>query len=82
VGRSVALAAGVKVAGGVDVAGKVREAHGVRGVAEGDGAAEADGAGVKTMPVTPAEMTKRPVARPSVTGRRYGDRMGHPVCGS
>jgi hypothetical protein len=66
----------VKVADGVDVA------PGVLGVAEGDGAAEADGAGVKTMPVTPAEMTKRPVARPSVIGRRYGDRMGHPVCGS
>jgi hypothetical protein len=80
--RGVDLAGGVAEAGRVDVADGVDAADGVVGVAEGDGAAEADGAGVKTRPVTPAEMTKRPVARPSVIGRRYGDRMGHPVCGS
>jgi hypothetical protein len=57
-------------------------ATGVLGVAEGDGAAEAGGAAVRTIPATPLEMTKRPVARPSVIGRRYGDRMGHLVCGS
>jgi hypothetical protein len=73
---------GVEVIDGVAVAEGVCAAHGVLGVADGDGAAEAGDAGVKTMPVTPAEMTKRPVARPSVIGRRYGDRMGHLVCGS
>ena len=81
---------GVDVSGGVVDAGRVKVADGVDvasralGVAEGEGAAEAEaeGAGVRTMPVTPAEMTKRPVARPSVIGRRYGDRMGHLVCGS
>lgn len=79
---------GVDLAGGVAEAGRVKVAEGVGatpralGVAEGDGAAEAGGVGVRTMPVTPAEMTRRPVARPSVIGRRYGDRMGHLVCGS
>jgi hypothetical protein len=83
---------GVDVSGGVVDAGRVKVADGVGavpralGVAEGEGdgaaEAEAEGAGVRTMPVTPAEMTKRPVARPSVIGRRYGDRMGHLVCGS
>jgi hypothetical protein len=57
-------------------------ADGVLGAAEGDDAAEAGGAAVRTMPATPLEMTKRPVARPSVIGRRYGDRMEHLVCGS
>jgi hypothetical protein len=86
----VAVLCGVDVSGGVVDAGRVKVAEGVDvapralGVAEGEGAAEAEaeGAGVRTMPVTPAEMTKRPVARPSVIGRRYGDRMGHLVCGS
>jgi hypothetical protein len=88
--RGVDLAGGVAEAGRVEVAeaGRVKVAEGVGatpralGVAEGDGAAEAGGVGVRTMPVTPAEMTRRPVARPSVIGRRYGDRMGHLVCGS
>jgi hypothetical protein len=70
---------GVEVADGVDVTDGADE---VLGAAEGDDAAEAGGAAVKTMPVTPAETTKRPVARPSVIGRRYGDGMGHLVCGS
>ena len=86
----VAVLCGVDVSGGVVDAGRVKVAEGVDvapralGVAEGEGAAEAeaDCAGVRTMPVTPAEMTKRPVTRPSVIGRRYGDRMGHLVCGS
>ena len=82
VAGGVADADVVADAGRVDVADGVDPADGVVGVAEGDGAAEADGPGVKTRPVTPAEMTKRPVARPSVIGRRYGDRMGHLVCGS
>jgi hypothetical protein len=95
VSGGVNVLCGVDVAGGVDDSGRVDTvggvgvapgvlgaAPGVVGVAEGDGAAEAGGPGVKTMPVTPAEMTKRPVARPSVIGRRYGDRMGHLVCGS
>jgi hypothetical protein len=82
--RGVGVAGGVADAdvvadaGRVDVAEGVDAADGVVGVAEGDGAAEADGAGVKTMPVTPAEMTKRPAARPSVIGRRYGDGIGAP----
>ena len=88
----VAVLCGVDVSGGVVDAGRVKVADGVGAVpralgvaeaeGEGEGAAEAEGAGVRTMPVTPAEMTKRPVARPSVIGRRYGDRMGHLVCGS
>jgi hypothetical protein len=63
----------VEVANGVDEADEADEALGAAG---GDDAAEAGGAAVSTMPVTPVEMTKRPEARPSVTGRRYGDRMG------
>ena len=44
-----------------------------------DGAAEADGvAAAMAVPVIPLEMTKRPVARPSVTGRVCGDRMRTP----
>jgi hypothetical protein len=91
VAGEVDVLGGVDVSGGVGDAGRVEAADGVDvtdgadevlGAAEGDDAAEAGGAAVSTMPVTPAEMTKRPVARPSVIGRRYGDRMGHLVCGS
>jgi hypothetical protein len=44
-----------------------------------DGVAEADGvAAAMAVPVMPLEMTKRPVARPSVTGLACGDRMKTP----
>jgi hypothetical protein len=44
-----------------------------------DGAAEAEGeAAAMAFPVMPLEMTKRPVARPSVTGLACGDRMRTP----
>jgi len=57
------------------------------GVADGARVADAsvlDGVGVAVevaamaVPATPLEITKRPVARPSVTGRAYADRMRTP----
>ena len=44
-----------------------------------DGVTEADGVvAAMAVPVIPLEITKRPVARPSVTGRACGDRMRTP----
>ena len=65
-------------AAGVDAAA-VLDAAGVLAAPVPDGVAEADGVvAAMAVPVMPLEITKRPVARPSVTGRACGDRMRTP----
>jgi hypothetical protein len=73
----VALAlAGAEAA---DEAEEADEAAAVAAVAEADGLADADGAvAPMAAPVTPLEITNRPVARPTVTGRECADRMRTP----
>ena len=83
---AVVDAAGVDAAGvdaavvdaaGVDAAGV--DAAGVLAAPVPDGVAEADGVvAAMAVPVMPLEITKRPVARPSVSGRACGDRMRTP----
>jgi hypothetical protein len=72
---------------GLAVAEEVAELDGLavaEEVAELDGFAVVDGVAVgvgvaaKAVPVMPLESTKRPVAKPSVTGRVYADDMRTP----
>jgi hypothetical protein len=52
-------------------------------VPDADGVAVADGElAAKAVPVMPLVMTKRPVARPTVTGRECADRMRTPCLSS
>jgi hypothetical protein len=77
-GLFVALAAGVAAWGLENTAGAV-EAAGLFVALAAGVVAEADGvAAAMAVPVMPLEMTKRPVARPSVTGLACGDRMKTP----
>jgi hypothetical protein len=93
VGEEDFVAAGVDEAAGEEdfVAAGVGDAAAVLDateVADGAGAADAlalDGVAVavgvvaaRAVPATPLEITKRPVARPSVTGRACADRMRTP----
>jgi len=85
VGVGVEEAAGLFVAGeddltaGLDDAARLLEAAGVRDAPVLDGVTEADGVvAAMAVPVMPPEITKRPVARPSVSGRACGDRMRTP----
>ena len=67
-------------ADGVGDAAAVLDVAGVADALVADGVAVAVGVAARAVPVTPLEITKRPVARPSVTGRACADRMRHPVC--
>jgi hypothetical protein len=70
-------AVGVDAAAVLDAVGV--DAAGVLAAPVPDGVAEADGVvAAMAVPVMPLEITKRPVARPSVTGRACGDRMRTP----
>ena len=68
----------------VDDAAEVLNATGVADDAAVADALVLDGVGVavwvapRAVPATPLEITKRPVARPSVTGRACADRMRTP----
>jgi len=57
-------------------AARLLDAAGVRDAPVLDGVTEADGVvAAMAVPVMLPEITKRPVARPSVSGRACGDRM-------
>jgi hypothetical protein len=73
---------GLLDAAGLDAAVAVLDAAGLLDAAGAldapvlDGVTEADGVvAAMAVPVMPPEITKRPVARPSVSGRACGDRM-------
>ena len=59
---------------GVGDAAAVLDATGVADASVLDGV----GVAARAVPAAPLEITKRPVARPSVTGRAYADRMRTP----
>jgi hypothetical protein len=65
-------------AAGVGDAAAVLDAAGVADALVADAAGVAVGVAAIAVPVTPLEITKRPVARPSVTGRACADRMRTP----
>ncbi len=67
---------GFEAAGVGDAA--VLDTAGVADALVADGAGVAVGVVARAVPVTPLEITKRPVARPSVTGRACADRMRTP----
>ena len=68
----------VSRADGVGDAGAVLDGAGVADALVADGVGVAVGVAPRAVPVTPLEITKRPVARPSVTGRACADRMRTP----
>ena len=72
----VGEAAGAEDVGGAGVgdAAAVLDATGVADASVLDGV----GVAARAVPAAPLEITKRPVARPSVTGRAYADRMRTP----
>ena len=76
----VGEAAGEEVsrAAGVGDAAAVLDGAGVADALVADGVGVAVGVAARAVPVTPLEITKRPVARPSVTGRACADRMRTP----
>ena len=79
VALALAGAEAADVAEGADEAVEAEEAAAVAAVAEATGLAAADGAvAARAAPVTPLEITNRPVARPTVTGRECADRMRTP----
>ena len=92
VGVGVALVVGSLALGELDAwvavalleADEVAAAEGLEAAelaerAEADGLADADGeTAAMAVPVTPPEITNRPVARPTVTGRECADRMRTP----
>ena len=65
-------------ADGVGDAAAVLDGAGVADALVADGVGVAVGVAARAVPVTPLEITKRPVARPSVTGRACADRMRTP----
>jgi hypothetical protein len=65
-------------ADGVGDAAAVLDGAGVADALVADGVGVAVGVAARAVPVTPVEITKRPVARPSVTGRACADRMRTP----
>jgi hypothetical protein len=65
-------------AAGVGDAAAVLGGAGVADALVADGVGVAVGVAARAVPVTPLEITKRPVARPSVTGRACADRMRTP----
>ena len=65
-------------AAGVGDAAAVLDGAGVADALVADGVGVAVGVAARAVPVTPLEITKRPVARPSVTGRACADRMRTP----
>jgi hypothetical protein len=65
-------------AAGVGDAAAVLDGAGVADALAADGVGVAVGVAARAVPVTPLEITKRPVARPSVTGRACADRMRTP----
>ena len=65
-------------ADGVGDAAAVLDGAGVADALAADGVGVAVGVAARAVPVTPLEITKRPVARPSVTGRACADRMRTP----
>jgi hypothetical protein len=71
-------AAGVGDAAAVLDGAGVADGTGVADVSVADGVGVAVGVAARAVPVTPLEITKRPVARPSVTGRACADRMRTP----
>ena len=73
------VAAGVGDAAAMLDATEVADGAGVADASALDGVAVAVGVvAARAVPATPLEITKRPVARPSVTGRAYADRMRTP----
>ena len=79
VALALAGAEAADVAEAADGAEEAEEAAAVAAVAEATGLADADGAvAAMAAPVTPLEITNRPVARPTVTGRECADRMRTP----
>jgi len=79
-GVGVGEAAGEEGVGAARVgdATAVLDAGGVADASVADGVGVAVGVAARAAPVTPLDITKRPVARPSVTGRAYADRMRTP----
>ena len=65
-------------AAGVGDAAAVLDGAGAADALVADGVGVAVGVAARAVPVTPLEITKRPVARPSVTGRACADRMRTP----
>ena len=65
-------------AAGVGDAAAVLDGAGVADALVADGVDVAVGVAARAVPVTPLEITKRPAARPSVTGRACADRMRTP----
>jgi hypothetical protein len=63
---------------GVGDGAAVLDGAGVVDALVADGVGVAVGVAARAVPVTPLEITKRPVARPSVTGRACADRMRTP----
>ena len=75
------VVAAEEVAGAEEVAAaeEVAGADELAERAEADGLGDADGeVAAMAVPVTPLEITNRPVARPTVTGRECADRMRTP----
>ena len=71
-------AAGAGDAAAVLEATRVADAAGVADASVLDAVGVAVGVAAMAVPATPLEITKRPVARPSVTGRACADRMRTP----
>jgi hypothetical protein len=79
VGELAALVAAGELAGAVAEAELAAWVSVALAVPEAAGDAEADGElAARAVHVAPLVMTKRPVARPTVTGRECGDRMRTP----